>query len=203
MWELGGLKMKWQICSTRKAGIHEPYSSPGLFFSGKIGPDNPREGKSAWAHSIVQDAYWAAEASKPAWSGSLKTEMMGYKKLKNRDIVQDKFGLKHFAETMSLYETDLFLSIGRLCPNLWKWILKGQRSILQKAGNAGGYTLKQCTFLLIANITFYAWSTFSSAFPCLGWIGFLDNIVFHHDTASLQDFKLYPRDCLLFCELLE
>ena len=40
--------------------------------------------------------------------------MRGSKKLKNRDIVQDKFGLKHYL----CMKHDLFFIIGRLCPNL-------------------------------------------------------------------------------------
>ena len=62
--------------------------------------------------------------------------MRGYKKLKNRDIVQDKFGLKHYAETLSLYETRLIFK-HRASMSQFVKILKDQRSILQKAEMRG------------------------------------------------------------------
>ena len=46
-------------------------------------------------------------AVKEANEKGVLVAMRGYKKLKNRDIVQDKFGLKHYSETLSLYETRL------------------------------------------------------------------------------------------------
>ena len=116
---IGGVKDEMKD-NPGEAGIHEPYPSPGVFFSGKTGPDNPREGKSARAHSRMQDAYWAAEASnsKQKWKtlvkGAVKEAkekevleaMRGYKKLINRDILQDKFGL--CSNTVFVWNTTYF-----------------------------------------------------------------------------------------------
>ena len=56
--------------------------------------------KQKWK-TLVKDAV------KKANEKEVLEAMMGYKKLKDRKIVQDKFGLKPYAETLALYETRL------------------------------------------------------------------------------------------------
>ena len=44
--------------------------------------------------------------------------MEGYKKLKNINIVQDKFGVKHMLTNCLCMKHNWYLNIGRPCPNL-------------------------------------------------------------------------------------
>ena len=123
IWEMGGLKMKWRIVE-RKLNfmnhilhldpgslarqiqmIQEQENLPGLTQEVKQQVETLRLPnlfdemipKNKWKN-IVKDAI------KEANENEVKESLMTYKKLKNRKIVHEKYGMKMYTEVLSLNE---------------------------------------------------------------------------------------------------
>ena len=65
--------------------------------------------------------------------------MEGYKKLKGRNIIQDKFGMKPYAETLSLYETRLIFKHRASMSQFVKMNYKGSKKY-----TAEGWKCEEC-----------------------------------------------------------
>ena len=79
---------------------------------------------------------------KEANENEVKESMMSYKKLKDRKIVEDKFGLKKYAESLSLYETRLIFKHRASMTQYVKLNYKGTKKY-----KAEGWKCEECSNL--------------------------------------------------------
>ena len=185
IWELGGLKMKWRIIQEKLVFmnhilhldssslarqvqiIQDQENLPGLsqeckLFIEQLELPNLFEeyhSKQKWK-TLVKHAV------KKANEKEVLEAMVGYKKLKNRKIVNDKFGLKPYAETLSLYETRLVFKHRASMSQFVKMNYKGSKKY-----TAEGWKCEECLEL----------DTEDHLIWCSGYKDFRDNLNLESD----------------------
>ena len=157
-WELGGLKMKWRIIKEKLIFIKHILQLESSALAKQILEIQVQEnlpGLSKECKEFIDllnlpnifeleltSQEWKSlvkKAVKKANANELKEQMLSYKKVKDRKITKDNYGLKPYIETLSLHQARLVFKHRASMSQFVKMNYKGS-----KAYKAEGWKCEEC-----------------------------------------------------------